>query len=196
MISKTTPIKIKKYANRRLYNTRESRYITLDDLAELVKRNEEFVVVDAKSGKDITHSVLTQIIVEEESKGNSLLPINFLRELIRLYGNNLKAVFPSYLDHSIQNFVGKQEKFQEYVAHNIDNVGSQVNTMLSPLPGVKELNQSIEGIAKQNVAMFESAMNMFAPFITSSTSNEISKLEKQKDYIDQRLKELKSSKGK
>jgi len=150
--------------------------------------------VDAKDGKDITHSVLTQIIVEEESKGNSLLPINFLRELIRLYGNNLKAVFPSYLDHSIQNFVGKQEKFQEYVAHNIENVVTKGTTMLAPLPGVKELNQSIEGIAKQNVAMFESAMNMFAPFITSSTTTEITKLEQQKDYIDKRLKDLKTGK--
>lgn len=194
MNAKTPPIRIKKYANRRLYNTRESRYITLDDLAELVKRDEEFVVIDAKSGKDITRSVLTQIIVDEESKGDdNLLPLNFLRQLIRLYGNNIKAVFPSYLDHSIQNFVSKQEKIQDYVAENMENVGSQVNSMLSPLPVAQKFNESMEGLAKQNVAMFEQAMNMFAPFITQTTDKEISRLEAQKEYIDKRLKELKKT---
>ena len=110
------PVTIKKYANRRLYNTGTSTYVTLEDLAMMVKNGEDFVVYDAKTGEDITRSVLTQIIFEQESKGQNLLPINFLRQIIRFYGDSMQMLVPRYLDISIENFTREQEKFREQVA--------------------------------------------------------------------------------
>ncbi len=109
------PIIIKKYANRRLYNTQTSNYITLDFLAEMTRDDVDFVVVDAKTGDDITHSVLTQIIVEEESSGKQMLPVNFLRQLISMYGNSMQSLMPSYLEASMENFRKNQKQFQEAV---------------------------------------------------------------------------------
>ncbi len=103
---------IKKYANRRLYNTSTSTYVTLDDLATMVKAGTDFVVFDAKTGEDITRSVLTQIIFEEENKGTNLLPINFLRQLIRFYGDSMQAFVPGFLEFSLDNLGKEQEKFR------------------------------------------------------------------------------------
>src|SRR4029079_13685550 len=111
--SKTAePVTIKKYANRRLYNTGTSTYVTLEDLAEMVKNGEDFVVFDAKTGEEITRSVLTQIIFEQENKGQNLLPITFLRQLIRFYGDSIQNLIPTYLDFSIDSLVREQEKLR------------------------------------------------------------------------------------
>ncbi len=109
------PITIKKYANRRLYNTETSSYITLDFLAEMTRNDQDFIVVDAKTGEDITHNVLTQIIVDEESSGKQMLPVKFLRQLISMYGNSMQSLMPSYLEASMDNFRKNQKQFQEAV---------------------------------------------------------------------------------
>lgn len=142
-------ITIKKYANRRLYNTATSKYVTLDDLAEMVKSGVEFVVVDAKSGDDITRSVLTQIIFEEESKGQNLLPINFLRQLIGFYGDSLQSVVPNYLEYTMDAFTQNEENMRSYVKEAMGG--------MFPFAQWEELG-------KQNMAMFERAMQMFTPF--------------------------------
>jgi len=143
------PITIKKYANRRLYNTATSSYVTLDDLCQMVKEDKDFVVFDAKSGEDITRSVLTQIIVEEESKGQNLLPIGFLRQLIGFYGDSLQSLVPRYLDHSMTSFAGNQEQMRSYMQNAFDGI--------FPFG-------SLEDMSKQNMAMVEQAMRMFSPF--------------------------------
>lgn len=141
------PVVIKKYANRRLYNTQTSSYVTLDHLAQMVKDGTEFEVRDARTGEDITRSVLTQIIFEEEAKGQSLLPINFLRQLIRFYGDSLQAFLPGYLDMSMSSFTKNQEDMRSRVAEAFGGGG-----------------QAIENLTRQNLAMFERAMKMFSPF--------------------------------
>ena len=143
------PITIKKYANRRLYNTETSSYVTLDTLAQMVKDAKEFCVYDAKTGEDITSQVLTHIIVEEESKGQNLLPISFLRHLISFYGDSLQAVVPNYLDHSMSSFARNQEQMRSYLDEAFGGL----------TPFVK-----MEEISKKNMAMFENAMKMFTPF--------------------------------
>jgi polyhydroxyalkanoate synthesis repressor PhaR len=141
---------IKKYANRRLYNTATSSYVTLDHLCQMVKDGVEFAVYDAKSGEDITRSVLTQIIVEEESKGGqNLLPINFLRQLISFYGDNLQFLVPRYLEHTMQYFASNQEQMRSYMR---DTFG-----------GMFPFGR-FEDLGKQNIAFFERALKMFAPF--------------------------------
>ena len=142
-------ITIKKYANRRLYNTASSKYVTLEDLAGMVKSGVEFVVVDAKSGEDITRSVLTQIIFEEESKGHNLLPINFLRQLISFYGDSLQSVVPNYLEYTMNAFTQNEETMRNYVKEAMGG--------MFPFAQWEELG-------KQNMAMFERAMQMFTPF--------------------------------
>ena len=144
---KTDPVIIKKYANRRLYNTQTSSYVTLDHLCDMVKAGTEFEVRDARTGEDITRSVLTQIIFEEEAKGQSLLPIKFLRQLIRFYGDSLQGFVPGYLDMSMDSFTKNQEAMRNRIAEAFGG-GSQV----------------IETITRQNLAMFERAMQMFSPF--------------------------------
>ena len=142
------PIAIKKYANRRLYNTATSSYVTLDYLSEMVKRGEDFVVHDAKTGEDITRSVLTQIIFEEENKGANLLPIQFLRRLIKFYGDSMQMFVPSYLDMSMESFTRNQEKFR-----------SQMRETFGAAPGF----HMFEETARQNMVLFEQAMKVFAP---------------------------------
>ena len=144
------PITIKKYANRRLYNTATSSYVTLDHLAQMVKQNEEFVVYDAKSGEDITRAVLTQIIVEEEGKGGQhLLPISFLRSLIGFYGDSLGRLLPKYLEHSMGAFTNHEGQMRQYMETMLGG--------LFPFNPLEELN-------KQNMALFDTAMKMFVPF--------------------------------
>ena len=112
-------VTIKKYANRRLYNTSTSSYVTLDYLSQMVKDGIDFIVVDAKSGEDITRSVLTQIIVEEESKGQNLLPITFLRHLISFYGDSLQGLVPRYLEHTMHSFAQNQEQMRQYMRYTL-----------------------------------------------------------------------------
>lgn len=150
------PVTIKKYANRRLYNTATSSYVTLDHLAQMVKDGTDFVVFDAKTGEDITRQVLTHIIVEEEAKGTNLLPISFLRHLISFYGDSLQAVVPNYLEQTMQTFARNQENMREYMQNALGG--------LNPFGQLEEMN-------KQNVAMFENAMKMFAPFTPGSGRN-------------------------
>jgi polyhydroxyalkanoate synthesis repressor PhaR len=143
------PITIKKYANRRLYNTATSSYVTLDHLCQMVKDGVDFVVYDAKSGEDITRPVLTQIIVEEEAKGQNLLPINFLRQLISFYGDNLQWVVPRYLEHMMGAFATNQERMRE--------------SMKETFGGMFPFN-NLEEMGKHNLALFEQTMKMFSPF--------------------------------
>jgi polyhydroxyalkanoate synthesis repressor PhaR len=138
---------IQKYANRRLYNKATSTYITLDDLAGMVREGVDFVVYDAKTGEDITRKVLTQIIFEEESRGQNLLPIQFLRQLIRFYGDQMQAFLPSYLELSLDSFIRQQERLR-----------TQFTTM-NPA-GIGAYEEQI----RQNLALFDRAMKMFSPF--------------------------------
>src|ERR1700712_2609163 len=139
---------IKKYANRRLYNTASSSYVTLEHLSEMVKKNVDFVVYDAKTNEDITRSVLTQIIFEEESQqGQSLLPIQFLRQLIGFYGNSMQAFLPSYLELSLASFTQQQERMRTQF------------TSLGHTPGAGVFDDQV----RQNLALFDRAMKMFSP---------------------------------
>jgi polyhydroxyalkanoate synthesis repressor PhaR len=139
---------IKKYANRRLYNTASSSYVTLEHLSEMVKQNIDFVVYDAKTNEDITRSVLTQIIFEEESQGQSLLPIQFLRQLIGFYGNSMQSFLPSYLEMSLSAFTQQQDRLR-----------SQLGA-LGPATGLGPFDEQV----RQNLALFDRAMKMFSPF--------------------------------
>ncbi len=143
------PVIIKKYANRRLYNTGTSTYVTLEDLAAMVKTGEDFVVYDAKTGEDITRSVLTQIIFEQENKeGQNLLPITFLRQLIRFYGDSMQMLVPRYLEASIESLTREQEKFRQQMAQAF-GVGAFT---------------SLDEQVRRNMEMFERAFAMFTPF--------------------------------
>jgi polyhydroxyalkanoate synthesis repressor PhaR len=142
------PVIVKKYANRRLYNTESSSYITLDNLAEMVRENRDFVVYDAKSGEDITRSVLTQIIVEEEGKGKAMLPTNFLRQLIGFYGDNMQSVVPRYLDQAMSSFAKQQESMRTAMQKT-------VGAFMPP---------GMEDVGRKNMAMMERAMTLFTPF--------------------------------
>jgi polyhydroxyalkanoate synthesis repressor PhaR len=142
------PVVVKKYANRRLYNTESSSYITLDNLADMVRAGRDFVVYDARTSDDITRGVLTQIIVEEESKGRALLPTTFLRQLIGFYGDSLGGIVPRYLEHTMSAIARQQEQMREAMHQTMGN--------LLP-PGLEEMR-------KQNIAMMERAMSLFSPF--------------------------------
>ena len=146
------PVVVKKYANRRLYNTESSAYITLDNLADMVRKGRDFVVYDAKSGEDITRGVLTQIIVEEEGKGQNLLPTGFLRQLIGLYGGSMQGIVPNYLEQAMSAFAEQQETVRATVQKTMGSM-----TGLFPFGNLEEAS-------RQNVAMMERAMTMFSPF--------------------------------
>ena len=149
MAKSEEPVVIKKYANRRLYNTGTSTYVTLEDLAGMVKNGEDFIVYDAKTGEDITRSVLTQIIFEQENKGGqNLLPIAFLRQLIRFYGDSMQMVVPKYLEQSIDTLTREQEKFRQQMAQAFGG---------SPFG-------ALEDQVRRNMEMFERAFAMFTPF--------------------------------
>jgi len=155
------PVVIKKYANRRLYNTDSSTYVTLDDLAEMVKSGRDFVVYDAKSGEDITRSVLTQIIFEQESKGQNLLPIRFLRQLIRFYDDSMQKLVPSYLEFSLESLAKEQEKFQRQMAEAWG------------VPGFDAIQDQVQ----RNLAVFEKALGVFNPFSGEAAKPERGKQE-------------------
>jgi polyhydroxyalkanoate synthesis repressor PhaR len=198
------PIVIKKYANRRLYNTGTSTYVTLEDLAAMVKKGEDFVVVDAKSSEDITRSVLTQIIFEQESKaGQNLLPATFLRQLIRFYGDSMQMLVPRYLEVSIESLTREQEKFRQQMTQAFGT---------GPFAPLEEQ-------VRRNMEMFERAFSMFAPFprrdapggephkasepspaetqkpAAEPTGDEIDDLKRQLEEVQKRLNKLSEGKG-
>jgi polyhydroxyalkanoate synthesis repressor PhaR len=152
------PVIIKKYANRRLYNTDTSTYVTLEDLAEMVRGERDFVVYDAKSGDDLTHAVLTQIIVEQESRGTNLLPFCFLRQLIRFYGDSMQRLVPSYLEFSLDSLTRQQEQYRRRFAHTFGTAAFE----------------AMQEQVRKNFATFERALGLFSPF-TSADSGESAK---------------------
>lgn len=157
MPAKDEPVVIKKYANRRLYNTGTSTYVTLEDLAEMVKKGEEFTVQDAKSGEDITHPVLTQIIFELENKdGQNMLPIPFLRQLIAFYGDQMQMIVPSFLEQSMIAFAKEQERLREQMKSAFGKSPMDVMKM-APMKALEEQT-------RRNIEMFQNAMRMFTPF--------------------------------
>ena len=181
--TKTTekpPVVVKKYANRRLYNTESSSYITLDNLAEMVRLGRDFVVYDAKTGDDITRGVLTQIIVEEESKGQNLLPTGFLRQLIGLYGGSMQGLVPKYLEHAMTSFAQQQEQLRTAMQKSVGGIFPFGN---------------IEEAGRQNMAMMERAFSMFTPFYrgtepTNPSNVHESEIEALRSEIDRLRKEL------
>ena len=189
------PIVIKKYANRRLYHTGTSTYVTLEDLAAMVKKGEDFVVYDAKTSEDITRSALTQIIFDQENKaGQNLLPAAFLRQLIRFYGDSMQKLVPHYLQVSLESFAREQDKFRE-----------QMSQAFSP-PAFATLEEQV----RRNMELFERAFSMFAPFArresegapepapapvgdkadTPPANDEIDSLKRQLDEVQKRLNRL------
>ena len=169
MTNEKPPVTIKKYANRRLYNTGASAYVTLEDLAEMVKVGDDFLVYDAKSGEDITRSVLAQIIFEQEGKaGQNLMPIRFLRQLIRFYGDSMQMLVPSYLEFSIERLTSDSQKFREQfeAAMTANPLANPLgNPLANPLANpTRQMFQSMEEQARKNMLMFREALNLFSPF--------------------------------
>ena len=148
------PVVVKKYANRRLYNTATSSYVTLEDLAKMIKEGGDFIVHDAKTNEDITRSVLTQIIVEQEQKGQNLLPISFLRQLIGFYGDSMQFLVPGYLEQAMVAFARNQEQMR--------------NTLRATF-GIFPFGQ-FEEMGKQNMALFEQALKMLSPYGDASAA--------------------------
>jgi polyhydroxyalkanoate synthesis repressor PhaR len=187
MAKSPEPVTIKKYANRRLYNTGTSTYVTLEDLAAMVKKGEDFVVYDAKTGEDITRSVLTQIIFEQENKegGQNLLPITFLRQLIRFYGDSMQMMVPRYLEVSIDSLTREQEKFRNQMTQALGS---------GPFAPMEEQ-------VRRNMEMFERAFSMFTPFgrregeaaeaeKPQTSGSEIDDLKRQMEEMQKRLDKL------
>src|SRR6267143_1019677 len=180
------PIVIKKYANRRLYNTGTSTYVTLEDLAAMVKSGEDFLVYDAKTGEDITRSVLTQIIFDQENKeGQNLLPVTFLRQLIRFYGDSMQMLVPRYLEVSIESLTREQEKFRQQMTQAF---------------GVSAFGP-LEEQVRRNMEMFEKAFGMFAPFArrggppappakSDAPADHIDEMKRQLDEMQKRLDQI------
>jgi len=190
---KPDPVTIKKYTNRRLYNTATSSYVTLDHLCKMVQEGIDFVVYDAKTGNDITRPVLTQIIVEEESKGQNLLPITFLRQLIGFYGDNMQWMVPRYLEHMMTVFSTNQDRMRQ--------------TMQETFGGMFPFG-NLEEMGKQNMVLFENAVKAFSPFAaeteaqgtadsqnSKSAASEADTLEQLKEQVDLLQKQLESLSG-
>jgi polyhydroxyalkanoate synthesis repressor PhaR len=191
----TPPVIIKKYANRRLYNTESSSYITLDHLAAMVKEGRDFKVVDAKTNDDITRSVLTQIIVEEETKGQTMLPVNFLRQLISLYGDGVQAMVPQYLEASMEAFRRNQEQFRQAWA----------GTFATPAFGAHSFGD-LEQITKRNLEMMQAAASLWSgragkdkappshaeedPSVTRPTTQELAEVKAQLAAMQSKLDKL------
>ena len=169
MSNPTTPTTIKKYANRRLYNTSSSAYVTLADLAKMVKTGEDFVVFDAKTNEEITRSVLAQIIFEQEGiEGQSLLPITFLRQIIRFYGDSVQALLPSYLEYSIDQFNGEKHAMREAATRAFGQ---------GPFSPASSFN-ALQELTRKNIAAFNQALGLFSPF-AGAASGEVKKAETQ-----------------
>ncbi|RRH94376.1 polyhydroxyalkanoate synthesis repressor PhaR [Mesorhizobium tamadayense] len=184
MAAKDDPIVIKKYANRRLYNTGTSTYVTLEDLADMVKKGEEFTVQDAKTGDDITHPVLTQIIFELENKdGQNMLPIPFLRQLIAFYGDQMQMIVPSFLEQSMIAFSKEQERFREQLKGAFGK--TPIDMMKTPIKALEEQT-------RRNVEMFQNAMRMFTPFPPAGSNSTAPAEPPKKDEKSDDLQELKA----
>jgi polyhydroxyalkanoate synthesis repressor PhaR len=184
---------VKKYANRRLYNTATSSYVTLDDLSKMVRAGDHFVVYDAKNGEDLTRSILTQIILEEDSKGRNLLPINFLRQVIGFYDDSLRAFLPRYLELSMENFARNQEQIRRYIEGTLGRFFP-----MGPF----------EDMARQNMELFQRAATMFTPLpganengeaaaptpptaeVDANTSSQIKELNDKIEDLQQQISEL------
>ncbi len=179
------PVVVKKYANRRLYNTESSSYITLDNLAEMVRQGRDFVVYDAKTGEDITRSVLTQIIVEEEGKGSAMLPTAFLRQLIGFYGGQMQGLVPRFLEQAMGAFAQQQDQMRTAMQKTMGSMGT-----LFPFGNMEE-------VGRQNMAMIERAFSLFTPFYRGSDSaepgqiQEINALRAEVKSLRQQLEEAK-----
>lgn len=172
---------IKKYANRRLYNTASSSYITLEDLAKMVRDNVEFVVFDAKTGDDITHSILTQIIMDEEANGEQMLPVSFLRQLIGMYGNQMQSLMPSYLEASMTNFRENQSKIREAFEQGMAK---------NPLAAIHETNMAMMRAAAETlIPGRKPAPKKDAP-AKDSSADEIAALRKQMAAMQKKLDDL------
>lgn len=179
--SGTGPVIIKKYANRRLYNTRSSSYITLDDLARMTRDGVDFQVLDAKTGADITHAILTQIIMEEETNGEQMLPVSFLRQLISMYGNSMQSLIPHYLEATMDNFRANQSRLQ-------DAFKTSMGT------------DAFARLAETNMAMFQAAASAFMPKVPgtpasppppeSDSGDELAKLRAQMQAMQDQLDRL------
>jgi polyhydroxyalkanoate synthesis repressor PhaR len=186
MAQEKAPHVIKKYANRRLYHTGTSAYVTLEDLAAMVKAGDDFIVNDAKSGEDITHSVLTQIIFEQESKGQNLLPVNFLRQMIRFYGDSMQSLVPRYLELSMDRLMQEQQSFRDQLTKAFGAY---------PLAPIEEQVRS-------NMALFNDALRMFSPFAGAKQGqaaadaaapgreDEVAKLKRELEAMKSRLDKL------
>lgn len=168
-------IVVKKYANRRLYDTGRSSYVTLDDLAEMIREGQDFIVQDAKTGKDLTQSVLTQIIVEQEAKegGEKMLPESFLKQIIQFYGDSMQAFVPSYLETTMQQFMKQQEQFRDQFPN--------------PMAGNMQNGMSLDEMNRQGTHMMQQAMQMMAPFTPFPQAGENTS---RKDDIRQKIKDL------
>lgn len=183
----TSPVVVvKKYANRRLYNTETSSYITLDNLADMVRQGRDFVVYDAKTGEDITRSVLTQIIVEEEGKGRALLPTAFLRQLIGFYGDQMQSLVPRFLEQAMGAFSQQQEQMRAAMQKTMGSIGT-----MFPFGNMEE-------VGRQNMAMMERALSLFSPFYRgpetgdTSQAQEIAALRAEVESLRQQLEDAKT----
>jgi len=189
MANEKKPTTIKKYANRRLYNTGTSAYVTLEDLAEMVKKGEDFEVFDAKTSEDITRSVLTQIIFEQEGKvGQAMLPVAFLRQLIRFYGDSMQALVPSYLEFTLDRLTSEQQKFREQFTNALGG-----GPLAEP---TRQMFQTMDEQARKNMAIFRQALTMFNPFAPGAASEatraategkELDELRKQVGELQKRI---------
>ncbi len=183
----TLPVVVKKYANRRLYNTESSSYITLDNLAEMVRQGRDFVVYDAKTGEDITRGVLTQIIVEEEGKGHNLLPTTFLRQLIGFYGDQMQNVVPRFLEQAMGALAQQQDQVRAAMQKTMGSIGT-----MFPFGNMEE-------VSRQNMAMMERAFSLFSPFYRGgageaggpSQAQEIATLRDELESLRRQLEEAK-----
>ena len=189
MANEKQPTTIKKYANRRLYNTGTSAYVTLEDLAEMVKKGEDFEVFDAKTSEDITRSVLTQIIFEQEGKvGQAMLPVSFLRQLIRFYGDSMQALVPSYLEFTLDRLTSEQQKFRDQFTNALGG-----GPLAEP---TRQMFQTMDEQARKNMAIFRQALTMFNPFVPGAASEatraategkELDELRKQVGELQKRI---------
>ena len=190
MLAKTEPIIIKKYANRRLYNTGTSTYVTLEDVAGMVKRNDNFFVQDAKSGDDITHQVLTQIIFDlENRKGQNMLPVSFLRQLIAFYGDQMQVLVSSFLEQSMLAFSREQERFRSQMKSALSKSAGGIMTSDATKPAA-----SLKGIEEQtrrNLEVLQNAMTMFSPLPVASNANNPASAEEALKARPNELQELK-----
>lgn len=170
MANATEPTIIKKYANRRLYHTGTSSYVTLEDLSQMVRAGEDFVVVDAKSGEEITRSVLAQIIFDEEAKaGQNLLPISFLRQLIRFYGDSMQSIVPRYLEFSLESLTREQETLRDMMTKAFDPTAFG-KTPFSEDSFSKTALRAMEEQAQRNMEMFSDALKLFNPFTAAQSA--------------------------